>query len=542
MSQDTAPSVLSHDQLRPILERIHATLAEHRAEIDELNVFPVPDGDTGTNMTATARAALEALSDLETDADREERSRAIARAALRGARGNSGVILSQVLRALIGALTDGGELDVEGLAAMFEEARELAYEAVADPVEGTILTTITRAAISARNCAKDGVELGPCLERLLAEVESTTEDTLQMLQANRDAGVVDAGARGFALVVKALCDHVTGKEATPASIGDRRIERSQPVVAQRESGSLKYRFEVQYLLEADAEVVDPLRSTLRRLGDSVTVVNTEGLVSVHVHTNDVGAAIEAGLEHGRPSDISVVYFADQMAERQETDRAALGCVVVLPAGRLHELAAEHGATPVPGASGELPSVDELVRGIREAHARHILLLPGHRNVVPTARQARDVASEEGLGEVRIVSAATSVPAVVAALAVFDPAASPEVAAEDMDEAVTAVRTGEVVSAVRDADTPIGRVREGQHLTIVEDDVVAASDDPIEALETLTDHYADEPRELVTLIIGGEVDENERERAVAVVRDRLSGSDVEVVVGEQRPARYLLGVE
>ena len=265
-------------------------------------------------------------------------------------------------------------------------------------------------------------------------------------------------------------------------------------------------------------------------------------MSVHVHTNEVGQAIEAGLEHGRASDISVVYFEDQMRDRTTTEVSNLGCVAVLPAGRLLDLAREHAVEPVAGAAGNLPSVDALLRGIRNARARRVLLLPGNRNVLPTARQARDVAAEEDLAQVEIIQGAVNVPAVIAALAVFDPDASADVVLADMEEAVEVVRTGEVVAAVRDAATPIGDVQKGQHLTIVGDEVVAVSDDPLEALETLLTHYSSDPCELATLIVGAEVDEEERDRAVAKLEERLDGVEVELIDGRQRPARYLLGVE
>lgn len=546
MAHDGTAGALSSAELRPIIEHIHATLAAHRQDVDALNVFPVPDGDTGTNMTATIRAAVEALDETQ-DATAEEQAHAVARAALRGARGNSGVILSQILRALVHAISGSDGLDDEGLAAALEEARELAYDAVADPVEGTILTTISRAAERARACAGEGQGLGECLARVLDEVEAATEDTGQMLRANRDAGVVDAGARGFALVVTALHEHVNGEPGPRPEGHEARRARTRPVVSQRETGSLAYHFEVQYLLEADETIGDELREALRAIGDSVVVVASDGLVSVHVHTNDVGGSIELGLAHGRPSHISVVYFADQMRGGDDDTgpddpRMALGCLVVLPSGPLHDLAREQGAVPIAGTSGDLPSVDDLLAGIRRARADRVVLLPGHRNVVPTARQARDIARTEEIAEVDILPSATSVPAVVAALAVFDPEAGEEAVLADLEEAVSAVRAGEVVAAVRDADTPIGRVGRGQHLTIAGDEVIAASEEPLDALRILSEHYAGHPCELVTLIVGADVSDDERERAVATVLEVLDDVDLEVVDGRQRPARYLVGVE
>ncbi|MDX1658165.1 MAG: DAK2 domain-containing protein [Nitriliruptorales bacterium] len=543
MSEGASPEPLSRGQLPDVLERIHSTLLEHRDEVDALNVFPVPDGDTGSNMVATARAAVAAMHDVPDRATAAERSQAVARGALRGARGNSGVILSQVIRALAQGLADHEELGVAEFAAVLERSRELAYDAVADPVEGTILTTITQAAIRARRCAQEGRDLATTLSWVLDDVESTTQDTLGMLAANRDAGVVDAGARGFALVIGALHAHVTGEPFQPSPLESAPVRSRDPVTA-REAGSLEFRFEVQYLLDAGEDAATPLEKELTSLGDSVTVVAADGLLSVHVHTNDVGAAIEAGLDHGRPSDVTVASFEDQMAARSAStpsERVDLGCVAVLPHGRLGEIAREHAAVAVPGAAGDLPSVDELLEGIREAAADTVLLLPGHRNVVPTARQARDVAEEEGLGTVELIPA-TSAPAVVAALALFDPSADPDVVATEMEETAAAVRSGEVVAAVRDAETPIGPVRKGQYMAVVGGDALAVSDDPVEALRAVAEHYAEARCELVTLIVGDGVDTDERGVAVGVVTDVLGDLEVEVIDGRQRPARYLVGIE
>jgi uncharacterized protein len=524
--------------LTDVLVRVHRRLAAHRTEVDDLNVFPVPDGDTGTNMLLTVRAAVEAANSFDADAPAAELREAVVRAALRGARGNSGVILSQVVRAL--AEETGPELDVPGLRAALGRARQLAYDAVAEPIEGTILTAIAVAADSAAAATGD---LAAVTDRVRLDVHAAVARTPQQLDVLARAGVVDAGARGFALLCDALHGLVTGDDID--DVPAPHVHRSTEVVVEREAGSTDYRFEVQYLLElpdgaGDDAVAVELRRQLEGIGDSVVVVGSGGLLTVHVHTDDVGPAIELALRHGRPSRIEVVAFADQIAARAEARAAAaeLGCVVVLPGHGLSALAEEVGAVVVHGAGGALPSVADLLDGVGAADATRILVLPGHRNAVPTAHQAAEVSRAEGGRELIVVDAAASAPAVLAALAVFDPS-DPDAAAT-CAEAAGAVTPGEVVAAVRDADTPSGPVREGQWLGLLDGEVVAVADDPCDALEGLV--AACDACELVTLVVGAGVDAAEQTRARDRVAAVLPDAEIDLVDGGQRPARYLLGFE
>ena len=563
MPDGTAPT-LSPGELGSLLERMHATLSQRREEIDDLNVFPVPDGDTGTNMVHTVRAVVDALDGENPNGDL---AKVISRSAMRGARGNSGVILSQVLRALADAVVEEGELDTPAFAGMFERAKELSYGAVANPVEGTVLTAIAAAARSARAAADDGDDLTGAATRVRDEVAAAVAATQDQLDELRDAGVVDAGARGFEVVVEAIVAHLAGEdhgtEATDSDGTDGpapHVQRRTQPVGEREGGSLEYRFEVQYLLdvgdpEADHdhdEVAADLRDALGQLGDSVVVVSSGGLLSVHVHTNDVGAAIEAGIDHGRPSRIEVTYFADQMnqqanqrrdaADDAPATRTALACVVVLPAGPLHDLAREHGAAVVAGASGDLPSVDDLLAAVERTDAARVVLLPGHRNVVPTAGQARSLLTEDDGAQLAVVDAAASAPAVLAALAVFDADGDADGVLEDMRHAAAECTDGEVVAAVRDARTPIGEVTAGQFLAVADGEVVAAGDDPLAALERAAEACGAREAEAVMLLVGADVDDAEagdaRQRLAALTSD----AEIEVVEARQRPSRYLIGVE
>ena len=530
---------LAARELPSLLDRVHASLCVHRETIDELNVFPVPDGDTGTNMTLTVRSGLEELRDTGR-APGAELSRAVIRGAVRGARGNSGVILSQVVRAVVEVITGHRQVDATLYAEALRRARDLAYEAVAEPVEGTILTVIGAAADAATYAAEQGATLVEASARVCEVTAEAVQRTREQLDVLREAGVVDAGALGFEVLIGAVHGHLTGEEPPL----DDAVTQPLPAGRAQHDGcaaSPLHPFEVQYLLDADDDAAGPLRERLEHLGDSVVVVAAGGLLNVHVHTAHVGPAIEEGLVFGTPSSIEVTHFGDQIAARQAERAAQVGVVAVVDGTGLRRLAAAAGATVVRGTAGDLPSVADLVDTILRLPGDEIVVLPGHRNAVPTAVQAAAVVADELHRRVSVVEAATSPPAVVAALAVLDPSAPVADVVGALTGAAEAVRAGEVVSAVRDASTPLGEVKEDQPLAVVDGQVVAACATPLEALDQLCVALGAADAEVVTLLVGAEVDADERAAAVALV-DHTATGEVEVVEAGQRPARYWVGVE
>lgn len=359
VDQPDGTRALEARDVRRLLTRLRDDLAARREELDELNVFPVPDADTGTNMLMTVREVLDELEAGDRDRTGPPESGsdsvpdAVARAALLSGRGNSGVILGLVIRAVAETVGESGALDAAGLAAALRRAREDAYEAVAEPVEGTILTALSTAADTAEELAgrfrrqarqatsadlPDGAEpaqpgLSAVTEALVAVVHDAVEHTPEQLDALAEAGVVDAGARGFEVFCGSLHTLVTG--AAPAGEGGQPgpertgpSETGAPAAAQgdrsagrRETGLPAYRFEVQYLLAADDADIPSLRERLEQLGGSVVVAGRGGRVTVHVHTNDVGPAIEEGLSVGRPSRIQVTAFDDRDRSASDTARA-----------------------------------------------------------------------------------------------------------------------------------------------------------------------------------------------------------------------------
>ncbi len=521
--------------LPALLARVHAALAEQREAIDDLNVFPVPDGDTGTNMTLTVRAALDALDAATGPA---EAAAAVIRGALRGARGNSGVILSQVLRAVVEVAASSDEpVDASRYARALAEARRLAYEAVNEPVEGTILTVIAVAAEAAAAAVTEHDDLVAVSEATCAATGRAVLATTDQLEVLRDAGVVDAGARGFEVMMGSVHAHLTGAPAPQLSDATPR-SRPHRVACDQE---LTHRFEVQYLLDGDDGGAPALRQRLEVLGDSVVVVASGGLLNVHVHTDDIGAAIEVGLEFGRPSEIEVTHFGDQLEARRTAKSSAAGAVAVLDGDIAGSLAGQQGLVVVPGHAGRLPSVADLLNALGEVAAERVALLPGHPNAVPTAHQTVAVAVAEGGRALDVIDEADSPCAVLAALSLLDVQGPADTVFEEMRAAAAGLRSGEVVAAVRDAATPVGDVREGQPLAVVGGRVVAAPDDPLEALEIVCEQLGAAKAERVTLLLGASAPAAERERAEQLLRAHAEG-EVEVLDAGHRPARYSLGVE
>jgi hypothetical protein len=491
-----------------------ASLRAHRREIDDLNVFPVPDGDTGTNLAETfaaACAALDAERDTEPCPDAGltplgEVLRRLARGALLGARGNSGVILAQLLGGIAAELAAVHEAGGRELTVALRTAADAAYDAVADPVEGTVLTVARAAADAARQLRTDDLaEVCTVAARAAAQALARTPEQLPALAR---AGVVDAGGRGLVLLLEALAAVVTGSAPVPPT----RVT-PVPLVAERETGSDAYSYEVQYLLDAPDDAVAGLRSVLGGLGDSLVVVGDgAGVWNVHVHVDDVGAAIEAGIAAGRPHRITVTRFADQMpaASVNGTSRPAVaptavrGVVVVVEGTGIAELFSAEGATVVDGGPAASPSTAELLTAIRATGAGEVVVLPNDANCQAVAAVAAAEARREGV-QVAVVPTRSPMQA-VAALAVRDPERRFDDDVIAMAEAAGATRCAEVAVAARDALTSAGRCNAGDVLALVEGEVVLVVPGPadcalVPAAAELLDRMLSSGGELVTLVLG-----------------------------------------
>ncbi len=535
-------------------------LTAHRDEINALNVFPVADSDTGSNLLATMRAGLDAvLRDHGDDRDAPPGSTAavLARGALMGARGNSGVILSQVLRglaeALVGAALDGAALR-EGL----RRADELAMAAVADPVSGTVLTVLHAAAQAAADVPSDN--LGDVASAATVAAAGALAETPRQLDVLAAAGVVDAGGQGLVVLLEALLSVVTEcPDARSAVVAGASSRPAQVLQATRDGGSTQYEYEVMYLLDGtDGVNVGVLRAERAGLGDCVSVVsasrNSGGeaavLWNVHVHCCDVGAAIEAGIRAGRPHRITVLRFADQTRADQtradqtladqsgEADRFVTGhAVLALVSGSgVAELLCGEGALTAPATS----SVTELLAVLAGTRARHVTVLAGPAAGTRVAETAAGHARDTGQ-EVVVVPIASPVQA-LAAIAVHDPGRR---AAEDlvaMTEAAIATRRGELTVAGAATLTSVGRCQPGDVLGVVGDEVVLIEGDPLAAARGLVGRMLSVGGELVTVLLGQDAPAGVEDMLIKHLR--AVHPDVEAVVyaGGVPDSMLLVGVE
>ncbi|GAA2334358.1 DAK2 domain-containing protein [Dactylosporangium salmoneum] len=539
-------------------------LRRHRAEIDALNVYPVPDGDTGTNLVLTMTAATEAAA--EPGAGAGDVLRRMARGALLGARGNSGIILAQLLKGMAGALDGVVAADGGQLARALDEAARGAYRAVAAPVEGTVLSVGPAAAAAALGAA-DGDVLG--VARAAADgARVALARTPEQLPALARAGVVDAGGRGLVVLLEALVQTLGGDEtvrsvppvAGPAGVV-RGADGGRPGgLMEREAGSAEYAYEVQYLLEAPEPAVNALRRALARLGDSLVVVGDEGVWHVHVHVNDVGAAIEAGVEAGRPSRISVTRFADQVDARADArppapwDAAGAeqdaakgqeepvvagerGVVVVCTGPGLAELLGAEGAVVITSGS---PSTAEVLAAIQRTGAGRVVVLPNDPNVQAVATAAAAEARAQGV-RAGVVPTRSPVQA-LAAMAVRDVVRRFDDDVIAMAEAAARCRSAELTMAVREALTVAGRCQAGDVLAIVDGEVNLIGRDVAQTACQLLDRMLGGGGELVTLIVGRDAPDELGE----TLRRHVAGSwpfvEVQCYEGGQPHYPLLVGVE
>jgi DAK2 domain fusion protein YloV len=533
----TVLTELDASAVRRWCSALAAALAAHQTEIDELNVYPVPDGDTGTNMALTAKAAAETLTGAEA-AGASEVLQAMARGAVLGARGNSGVILSQILRGMAEANTAVAQLSADDLGRALQAAAARAYECVGEPVEGTILSVAKAVADAAPAAATSG--LAGVARTAVSAARDALDRTPSQLTELARAGVVDAGGRGLVVVLEALCEVVTGEVAElDRPHAHRRTARLRPP---REAGSGEFEYEVQYLLDAPPAAVAGLREALLGLGDSVAIVGSgEDVWNVHAHVNDVGAAIEAGLRLGRAHRLSVSRFADQ-AVGPEPGRARTGVAVVAvaPGDGLSHLFAGEGVHVVEGGPAANPSAAEVLAVVRECGAASVVLLPNATQVTAVAEIVADEARAEGI-EVAVVPTRSPVQG-LAAVAVYDPARRFGDLVVAMAETAAATEWAEVTVAVRDAFTAAGPCRAGDVLGLIGGDVVEIGDAVPAVAERVLDRLLGVGGELVTLLLGADADESLGTHLARYVAQRAPLVEATVFRGGQPSYPLLIGVE
>ncbi|MGW6412526.1 DAK2 domain-containing protein [Streptomyces vinaceus] len=550
--QPQRPDELDAEAVRTWSSLAVAALGRAREDIDAINVYPVADADTGTNLYLTAesadRALAEALaappagvSETTPDASLSQAVRAYAHGALIGARGNSGTILAQLLRGVAEVLGDepGGRGPGRLLAEALTRAAQEAYRAVAHPVEGTMLTV---AAAAAKAGEAAGAAAGSAADVALAAYDgarAALADTPGQLAELGRAGVVDAGGCGLVAVLGALWQALSGREPAAEAVRGRAVpvpHPPRPCEAEEQGGPA---YEVIYLLEAAEPDVAGLRERLDGLGDSLVVVGGDGLWNVHVHVDDPGAAVEAGVVAGRPYRIRITHFGDER-RRARGERVQRAVVAVVPGEGLAGLCGEAGATTVLARPGEAPDAAALLDAIRRAHAREVVLLPGGADQRAVAAAAAEQARADGV-RVAVIPTRSAVQG-LAALAVHDPDGSFDEDVVAMTAAAGATRYGELAVAERQSFTSAGICQAGDVLGLIDGDVAVIGSALDETARAVLERMLGSGGELVTLVLGPEVPDTLAERLEAYVQHGHLAVDTVTYRGGRYSAPLLIGVE
>ncbi|MBI2168609.1 MAG: DAK2 domain-containing protein [Actinobacteria bacterium] len=531
--------------LQSVVETYRDVLRAHREELNRLNVYPVPDGDTGTNMVLTVESVLQEVGSAQTMA---EVCRAVAHGSLMGARGNSGVILSQILRGLASTFEAVEAVDAATFAEGLSRASKAAYEAVMRPVEGTILTVV-REASEAAQAHSDGQaagSLGDLLEVTRDAADESLARTPDLLPVLKQAGVIDAGAKGFVLFLDTVLNVVTGRPVPEPEV----VQAPAVVQAHLEAGDVSsLRYEVMFLLDADDEKLPWFKDAWAATGDSIVVVGGDGLYNCHIHTDDIGGAIEAGIQAGTPRNIQVTDLAEQVEEEawvreQVPELDAPGnpvetAVVAVAVGPgLRRLFTGLGCfRVVAGGQTMNPSTQEILEAVEASPSQCVVVLPNNKNIVPVAQQVDSLTAKR----VEVVPT-TSVVEGLSALIGYDPHTPIDANLAAITEGAQRVRTGEVTRAIRDAPSDIGDIKEGDWIALDRDGVRAIADSPVSVAIDLVGHLADEDAELVTIVVGAEAAAEDTDRLreqLALARPEL---EVELQDGGQPLYPYLIGVE
>jgi DAK2 domain fusion protein YloV len=530
--------VATSTELKAAVASAHAVLAAHASKIDALNVYPVPDGDTGTNMLLTLRSILEKAS-ATPGLDREEAARVVSRAALMGARGNSGVILSQILRGACDVLGKARALDAEAIAAALAGAKERAYAALSDPVEGTMLSVVKDAADAARSCVERGeVDRLEVLRVAAREAHASVKRTPELLDVLKEAGVVDAGGLGVAVILDGLLAALSGEEPAAVDLeeetpraGGERLRNAMAHSAEEAWG-----YCTEFFVDGFSGDDKEFEAHIHEIGKSVLVIPDDGLVKVHLHTQDPGEALSYAGGFGRLSGVKVDDMEAQTRARAGDGDSPVSSKIITNIGVVaasrgtgnRKLFESMGAVVVEGGQGANPSAEELARAVEATGSEDVILLPNNKNAVPAAERVGE------LVEARThVIPTTSMACGLAVMVGFDAdEGEVEEVIQEMREISQGLCCAEVTRAVRDARVEGRQVLEGAYIGLL-DGRILASEERIEAVAlALIERMIEEGADVVTLLRGAELEEVAAERIVEAIR-RLDGDlSVEVKDGGQ----------
>ncbi|MCI6004426.1 MAG: DAK2 domain-containing protein [Blautia sp.] len=529
--------------------------------INELNVFPVPDGDTGTNMTLTIMSAASEVGSLH-DPDMETLAKAISSGSLRGARGNSGVILSQLLRGFTRSVRKSSELTAEDIAAAMEKGVETAYKAVMKPKEGTILTVAREAAARAAEIAEDSEDLETFFNEVFAHAEATLEKTPEMLPVLKEAGVVDSGGQGLLEVYRGAIDGFLGKEIDYSSFSTSGGPAVTKISPQAEA-DIKFGYCTEFIILLNnpmpEEEEHSFKEFLTSIGDSIVLVADDEIVKVHVHTNHPGQAIERALTYGALSRMKIdnmreehqeklIKDAEKMAREQAEQEAAAkeaeppkeyGFISVSVGKGLTEIFKELGVDYlIEGGQTMNPSTEDMLNAIDRVNAKTIYIFPNNKNIVLAANQARDLTEDKEI----IVVPTKTIPQGITALISFVPEKSSQENADTMMDAVSKVKTGQITYAVRDTRIDDKEIHEGDIMGIGDSGMLAVGKERAEVAKETVAAMMDDEAEVISVYYGADISEEEAEELTAFLEEEYPECEVELNMGGQPIYYYVISVE
>lgn len=533
--------------------------------INELNVFPVPDGDTGTNMTMTIMAAAKEVSAIEKP-DMEKLAKAISSGSLRGARGNSGVILSQLFRGFTKGIRDKDEIDIHTLAAAMEKAVETAYKAVMKPKEGTILTVARGVADKAGELVEDGREdLSEFMQEVISHAEYVLSQTPEMLPVLKQAGVVDSGGQGLVEVLRGCYDAFLGKEIE-LDLSDFNPASAAVKVEQQDEVDIKFGYCTEFiiLLSKTFNIKHEMdfKEYLESIGDSIVVVADDDVVKVHVHTNDPGLAIQKALKYGALSNLKIdnmrlehqeKLFRESEKEEKNTaenvseennanaaaERKGNGFIAVAAGEGITEIFKGLGVDYIiEGGQTMNPSTEDMVNAIEKVNAQNVYILPNNKNIILAANQAQYLVEDKNI----VVIPTKTVPQGITAVINFVADLPPEENEAVMTEEIRRVKTGQVTYAVRDTVIDDKEIHQGDYMGIGDSGILSVGTQIEEVTLSMIEEMMDDSLELISIYYGSEVSEEEADVLGQKVNQKYPGCDVELQYGGQPIYYYIISAE
>ena len=532
-------------------------LEANKEWINELNVFPVPDGDTGTNMTLTITSAAKEVASLE-NPEMEPLCKAISSGSLRGARGNSGVILSQLLRGFTKGIKKHDEIDAPLLAEAFEKAVETAYKAVMKPKEGTILTVARGMAEKASELATEGMELEEMMEAIVAEGDAVLARTPEMLPVLKEAGVVDSGGQGLMQVMKGALDVFRGKEIE-YTVEEQKSAKAA-AEAQPEEKEIKFGYCTEFIIMLDKpmspETEHEFKEFLMSIGDSIVLVADEDIVKVHVYTNDPGKAISRALTYGALTRMKIdnmreehqeklIKDAEKLAaqqaeeEKKKEPKKECGFISVSIGEGIGEIFKGLGVDClIEGGQTMNPSTEDMLSAIDKVNAENVFIFPNNKNVILAANQAKVLTKDKKI----FVIPTKTVPQGITAVINYNPDRTPEENEASMMEEIQHVKTGEVTYAVRDTHIDDKEIHEGDFMGIGDHSILSVGKNLSDVTKDMLAAMADDDSELISIYYGADIDEETANALGNEIMELYSGCDVEIYSGGQPIYYYVISVE